>query len=54
IYFNEEARTRVYEGFRRALRPGGILFVGSAERITSAAEAWFEPDRPFFYRKRRS
>ena len=50
IYFNEEAQNRVYQGFARALRPGGVLFVGGSERVSAGAEDHFERVRPFFYR----
>jgi chemotaxis protein methyltransferase CheR len=33
IYFTEEAKERIYEGFVRALAPGGVLFVGGTEAI---------------------
>ena len=51
IYFNDDAKERIYEGFFRALKPGGVLFVGGTERIGSAGKIGFESLRPFFYRK---
>lgn len=51
IYFTEDAKNFLYQKFANALKPGGILFVGSTEQI-------FNPDRyglkaadTFFYRK---
>jgi len=32
INFTEEAKSRIYDGFGRALRSGGLLFVGGSER----------------------
>lgn len=51
IYFNDDAKERIYEGFFRALKPGGILFVGGTERIATAAKIGYETLRPFFYQK---
>ncbi len=33
IYFTEDAKNLVYQKFSEALKPGGILFVGSTEQI---------------------
>ncbi|MGE5484113.1 MAG: CheR family methyltransferase [Ignavibacteriales bacterium] len=51
IYFTEEAKTRVFRGFARALRPGGILFVGETETVFNPRIIGFEPITPFFYRR---
>lgn len=51
IYFNEDAKDVLYRKFFRSLRPGGILFVGSTERITDADDIGFETALPFYYRK---
>ncbi|HVT12298.1 MAG TPA: protein-glutamate O-methyltransferase CheR [Fimbriimonadaceae bacterium] len=51
IYFNDDAKDRIYEGFFRALKPGGILFVGGTERIPAPGRIGYEAIRPFFYRK---
>lgn len=51
IYFNDEAKSRLYAAFFEALKPGGVLFVGSTERIFDAKTIGFEQDLPFFYRK---
>ena len=51
IYFTDEAKERAYRGFFRALRPGGVLFVGGTERLPDHRALGFELLRPFFYRK---
>lgn len=51
IYFTDEAKDKLYRNFFSALKPGGILFVGSTERIFQSKEIGFEPTLPFFYRK---
>ncbi|BBH20990.1 chemotaxis protein methyltransferase [Paenibacillus baekrokdamisoli] len=52
IYFTEEAKHLLYQKFSGALRPGGILFVGSTEQIFTPAQYDFESVETFFYRKR--
>lgn len=53
IYFTEEAKKVVYERFSRALRPGGVLFIGATETIqlSQARELGLEPMRVSFYRR---
>lgn len=51
IYFTEEAKADLYKRFYDALRPGGILFVGSTERVLNSREIGYETALPFFYRK---
>ncbi len=51
IYFTEDAKERVFRGFARALRPGGILFVGETETVFNPKIIGFEPVTPFFYRR---
>jgi len=51
IYFTEEAKQKLYNQFSRALRPGGILFVGSTEQIFRPQQYNFEPMDTFFYRR---
>ncbi len=51
IYFTEDAKDKLYQRFFTALKPGGILFVGSTERISNASELGFEHPIPFFYQK---
>ncbi|WP_248925431.1 CheR family methyltransferase [Paenibacillus hamazuiensis] len=51
IYFTEEAKHLLYHKFAKALKPGGILFVGSTEQIFSPGQYGMEPADTFFYRK---
>lgn len=51
IYFTEPAKDELYARFLQALKPGGILFVGSTERIFKAKELGFESPIPFFYQR---
>lgn len=51
IYFTDAAKENLYSKFFDALKPGGILFVGSTERIFSAKELGFTTTIPFFYQK---
>lgn len=51
IYFTEEAKHQIYTNFSQALRPGGILFVGSTEQIFNPERYGFESEDTFFYRK---
>jgi chemotaxis protein methyltransferase CheR len=52
IYFTEEAKENLYKKFSAALKPGGILFVGSTEQIFNPATYQFETAETFFYRKK--
>ncbi|WP_068785259.1 CheR family methyltransferase [Paenibacillus phocaensis] len=52
IYFTEEAKQGLYHKFSRALRPGGVLFVGSTEQIFSPGQYDLEAAETFFYRKK--
>ncbi|WNB93727.1 protein-glutamate O-methyltransferase CheR [Bacillus sp. NEB1478] len=52
IYFTEEAKCVLYKKFSNALRPGGILFVGSTEQIFNPGLYGLESEEPFFYRKK--
>ncbi len=51
IYFTEEAKTLLYHKFSQALKPGGILFVGSTEQIFSPHRYQLEVVDTFFYRR---
>ncbi|MBH0160310.1 MULTISPECIES: CheR family methyltransferase [Fictibacillus] len=51
IYFTEEAKTVLYQKFSKALRKGGVLFVGSTEQIFNPGLYDLESVEPFFYRK---
>ena len=52
IYFNDDAKEKIYERFFEALRPGGVLFIGSTERgqRLGDASAGSGPGT-FFYRR---
>ena len=54
IYFTEETKHELYQNFSRALKPGGILFVGSTEQIFNPKQYGFESVDTFFYRKNSS
>jgi len=51
IYFTDDAKTLLYQKFADALRPGGILFVGSTEQIFTPGQYGLESADTFFYRK---
>lgn len=41
IYFTDEAKSHIYAGFAKALRPGGLLFIGGSEMIMRSGEMGF-------------
>lgn len=51
IYFTDDAKNQLYEKFVAALKPNGILFVGSTERVFTYKELGLETKLPFFYTK---
>jgi chemotaxis protein methyltransferase CheR len=51
IYFNEDVRDALHERLVHSLRPGGVLMIGSTERVTKPRELGLEPTHPFVYRK---
>ncbi|MDB5085847.1 MAG: chemotaxis protein CheR [Bacilli bacterium] len=51
IYFQEQAKDMLYHKFSTALRPGGILFVGSTEQIFNPGRFNFSVYDTFFYQK---
>ena len=51
IYFDTDAKDKLYRKFSEALKPGGILFVGSTERIFNYKQIGLENYSPFFYQK---
>lgn len=51
IYFTDEAKDVLYHKFSKALKPGGVLFVGSTEQIFNPQTYQFETEDTFFYRK---
>ncbi|UFJ42780.1 protein-glutamate O-methyltransferase CheR [Brevibacillus humidisoli] len=52
IYFTEQAKHELYQKFSQALRPGGVLFVGSTEQIFQPQQYQLETEDTFFYRKK--
>ncbi|SHJ68917.1 chemotaxis protein methyltransferase CheR [Hathewaya proteolytica DSM 3090] len=51
IYFNEEAKERIYTRFSQSLKQGGLLFVGATESIYSYRKYGFEKVSTFIYKK---
>ncbi|MCC6444587.1 MAG: protein-glutamate O-methyltransferase CheR [Armatimonadetes bacterium] len=51
IYFTDEAKDKLYRNFHHVLKPGGVLFVGGAERIFNHREIGFSVPASFFYQK---
>jgi chemotaxis protein methyltransferase CheR len=51
IYFNEDVRDALHERLVQSLRPGGVLMIGSTERVTRPRELGLDPTHPFVYRK---
>ena len=52
IYFTEEAKDVIYQKFHKALRPGGVLFIGSTEQIMNYRELGFDRHTSFFFEKK--
>jgi chemotaxis protein methyltransferase CheR len=51
IYFTNAAKERLYQKFSAALRPGGVLFLGSTEIISRPAEFGLRHGGISFYQK---
>lgn len=51
IYFTAETKRKLNQSFFRALRPGGILFIGGTETMLDAHIVGFERLSPCFFRK---
>ena len=51
IYFTEEEKDQLYANFFKALKPGGILFVGATEAILNFRKLGYTSYQPFFYQK---
>lgn len=51
IYFNDDAKDVLYRRFFDALKPGGILFVGSTERINNSEAMGWQKSGTFFYQR---
>lgn len=52
IYFTEEGKNMIYENFQKALKPHGVLFIGSTEQITNYRELGFERLSSFYFEKK--
>lgn len=52
IYFTDDAKQRILSGFARALKPGGILFVGSTEQFLHTEQLSLTNIGPFLYRRK--
>ncbi|WP_083454016.1 CheR family methyltransferase [Syntrophomonas palmitatica] len=51
IYFTEETKQKLYHKFSEALRPQGVLFIGSTEQIFQARDMGLQSIATFFYKK---
>jgi chemotaxis protein methyltransferase CheR len=51
IYFTEDAKERIYQGFVNSLASGGVLFVGGTEAIMRPQGLGLSVLSPGFYRK---
>ncbi len=51
IYFTRDTQNILYNNFKEALRPGGILFIGATESILNYSQIGFEKISPWFYKK---
>lgn len=49
IYFSERAKRQLHTSLAQAIRPGGLVFVGGAERISRPADIGLEMVRPQIY-----
>lgn len=51
IYFNEDVRDELHRRLASSLRPGGVLVVGSTERVSHMTELGLVARQPFIYGK---
>lgn len=51
IYFTDEAKQHIYQGFAKALRPGGLLFIGGSEMIMRSNDIGFRTAGTSMYQK---
>lgn len=51
IYFTDSAKDLLYRKFAAALRPGGILFIGSTEQVFRPDQYGLRPLEAFFYER---
>ncbi len=47
----EEVRDALHARLADSLRPGGVLLIGSTERVSRPQDAGLKPTHPFVYRK---
>jgi chemotaxis protein methyltransferase CheR len=52
IYFQAEAKRKLYQRFYDVLKPGGVLFVGGTEIVPKATEIGLEAMSVSFYRRK--
>jgi chemotaxis protein methyltransferase CheR len=51
IYFTDKAKSFIYQGFSKALRPSGLLFIGGSEMIMRSNEIGFRTAGTNMYQK---
>jgi chemotaxis protein methyltransferase CheR len=51
IYFDEQIRDELHARLVEGLRPGGVLVIGSTERVSRPAALGLDTVHPFIYRK---
>ncbi len=51
IYFTDEAKKHIYQGFAGSLRPGGLLFIGGSEMIMRSQELGLRTNGTSMYQK---
>lgn len=51
IYFTDDAKNKIYQGFNAALKKEALLFVGSTEQIIQSQQIGFQTYKSFFYKK---
>ena len=51
IYFTDEAKQHIYNGFAKALRPGGLLFIGGSEMIMRSGDMGFRTAGTSMYQR---
>jgi len=51
IYFTDDAKSRLYQKFVDALKPGGYFYIGATETINKAHELGLRYVHPCFYTK---
>lgn len=51
IYFNQDAKEKIYQKFSRSLKKDGLLFVGATESIYNHRDYGFKKASTFIYRK---